>query len=169
MGKRLIKGIILCAIIPALILTGSTVSRCDETDGTGADATAATGVTWTYDEDTKTLTFSGEGFIPANASLDGHGDEPDWNKYDEKAKYIVIEDGITAIGDGAFYGFTTVQNITMADSVTSIGAWAFRSCTDLRRITLSKNLRTVGSTAFDGCLLLESIELPDGLKTMGAL
>ena len=72
--------------------------------------------TWKYDEETKTLTISGTGAVAANTK-----DEPAYYLRYEIAK-VVVEDGITSIGDRAF---ETVGDdeivVTLPKSVETIG------------------------------------------------
>ena len=47
-------------------------------------------------------------------------------KYTGKDKDVVIPDGVTSIGNEAFWGCGSLTSITLPDSVTSIDDWAFR-------------------------------------------
>ena len=44
-------------------------------------------ITWNYDKDTKTLTFSGKGPI-SEFEMDGHGSEPEWYVWNEQTEHI---------------------------------------------------------------------------------
>ncbi len=130
--------------------------------------TDGNGNTWVYDIKTKTLTFSGNKGIK-DFMMDGHIPEPDWYVWHGKAERIIINDGITGIGDMAFYSFVELKTVVMADSVTRIGYGAFSSCISLKSIKLSVNVTTIEREAFYHCAKLEHLTLPDTLKTLGAL
>lgn len=87
--------------------------------------------------------------------------------YLEKIKTVIIKDGVTTIGNGAFYECTNVTSVTIPESVQSIGISAFQSCISLKNIALPKNLKSLGYDAFFKCLNLQSIVLPDGIETIG--
>ncbi len=44
---------------------------------------------------------------------------------------VIIEDGVTSIGEYAFYDCFTITSVSIPDSVTSIGEWAFYWCYSL--------------------------------------
>ena len=92
---------------------------------------------------------------------------PPWNEYKSQIKEIVIEDGVTRIGNRAFSS-TAVTTVTMADSVTKIGDSVFGSCTKLVSITFSQNLESVGQYAFNGCKALASLSIPDSVSSFGS-
>ena len=66
---------------------------------------------------------------------------------------VVIEEGITGIGDMAF-ALTSLTNITIPNSVTSIGAQSF-ACSKLTSITIPSNLTYIGEGAFNSTGLLK--------------
>ena len=83
---------------------------------------------------------------------------------------IIIPDGVTRIGDYAFYLCAMLENLTIPDSVTTIGDWSFASCPYLRQIAFSKNVTVIGDYSFANCNInLTSITLPDGLLEIGKL
>ena len=53
-----------------------------------------------------------------------------------KVKSVVIEDGVTSIGNYAFFSCASLKNITLPNSVTSIGDHAFDNCRSLNNICL---------------------------------
>lgn len=79
---------------------------------------------------------------------------------------IVIPDGVTAIGDGAFYGNTSITSVKFPSSVKTIGFGAFRDCTNLQTVTFSEGLELLKEEAFEWCEKIESLELPSSLKTI---
>ena len=79
-----------------------------------------------------------------------------------------IPNGVTSIGDNAFYDCRSLVNIEIPDSVTSIGSSAFYQCA-LGSVTFGKNsqLTTIGYSAFYNCFHLTSIEIPDSVTSIG--
>ena len=75
-------------------------------------------------------------------------------------KKYVIPDNYISIGDGAFEGCQSLNEIVMGDNITQIGRYAFASCPNLKSITLSARLRDIsGFNAFLHSDSLESIYL----------
>ena len=74
---------------------------------------------------------------------------------------------VTSIGDGAFYGCTSLANITIGDSVTSIGISAFTYCSSLASVTIGDSVTTIGDAAFAGSGLT-SIVVPDSVTSIGS-
>ena len=66
-------------------------------------------ITWNYDKDTKTLTFSGKGPI-SDFEMDGHGSEPEWYVWNEQTEHIVVEEGITSVIVEMDYIYITAGN-----------------------------------------------------------
>ena len=70
---------------------------------------------------------------------------------------LVIPDGVTSIGWGAFYGCSSLTSVTIPNSVTSIGSYAFYGCSSLTSVTIPNSVTSIGSYAFYKCSSLTSI------------
>ena len=82
---------------------------------------------------------------------------------------VTIGDSVTTIGDGAFSECAMLTGVDIPDSVTTIGSLAFNDCANLTRITIGNSVATVGSQAFQYCESLTSVEIPDSVITIGSL
>ena len=80
---------------------------------------------------------------------------------------ITIPDGVTSIGDRAFYYCSSLSSIAIPDGVTSIGQYAFRNCSSLSLITIPDSVTSIGDNAFEGCFSLSSITIPDSVTSIG--
>ena len=121
-------------------------------------------LTWTLDAD-GTLTISGTGAMKDYADYlsDGNRSPVDNNS---KIKKVVIEKGVTSIGNYAFSRCWGLKSITIPDGITSIGDHAFDSCINLRSITLPDSITSIGMWAFYNCWNVPSIIIPDGVTSI---
>lgn len=148
--------------------------------------------TWTL-SDSGVLTISGTGpmydyiytgYDPAFT------ERAPWRKDPSSVKKIVIEDGITrignnafclleevesvsipntvtSIGDAAFCGDKSLKSVNVPNSVTQMGASVFKECTGLKSATLSSGLEFVSGSTFYLCVSLTSIIIPEGVTSIG--
>ena len=79
---------------------------------------------------------------------------------------LIIPDGVTSIGNYAFYGYDRLTSITIPDSVTSIGSWAFNSCSSLTSVAIPDSVTSIGWAAFSGCTSLTSITIPASVTSI---
>ncbi len=83
-------------------------------------------------------------------------------------KYVYDEILITddSIGEGAFYGCSSLTSIVLPNSVTSIVESAFQGCTSLTSITIPDSVTSIGESAFADCSGLTSISIPDSVTSI---
>ena len=111
-------------------------------------------LTWTYDSATETLTISGNGPMWHYNLYFGEGSKAPWVHYGfyYSIKAIIIENGVTSIGDSAFSGCSGLTSINIPNSVTSIEDYAFYGCSSLASITIPNSVTSIGGSAFSGCI-----------------
>ena len=117
-------------------------------------------VTYSYDGTTYTLTISGSGDM-ANYV---YNSQP-WNSYKDNITSVVIESGVTSIGQNAFAYCSNLTSVTIPASVTTIGESAFYACEKLASVTIPSSVTSIGNQAFSGCTGLTSVTF-DGTPSL---
>ena len=90
-----------------------------------------------------------------------------WHNYSENIKTVLIENGVTSIGECAFCECNGLTSISIPSSVTSIGEGAFLNCSNLTTVTIPASVTSIGNYAFGYCSALTSIEIPASVTTIG--
>ena len=118
---------------------------------------------WKYDTGTKTLTISGQGEMP---NYDWQG--MPWVDFEETMTKVVIENGVTKIGDFAFYRAKELISVKFpASGLTQIGENAFGYCQKLELSVLPEGLIRIGRSAFTDCDKLSLVTFPESLEEIG--
>ena len=121
--------------------------------------TCGDNLTWTLAG--KALTVSGTG---AMTDYTDSSNAP-WYTYRTVILDVIIEDGVTTIGNFAFYCCTGLTSITVPNSVTRFGDSAFRGCYGLTSVTIPRNVTSVGDRAFNSCRNLAAMIVESGNTT----
>ena len=119
-------------------------------------------ITWNLAEN-GTLTISGTGNMD-NYSYDIGAP---WDSQRSEIRKVIIEDGVTSIGDNAFRECSHITSITIANSVRSIGRNAFFRCVGLTSIKIPNSVTSIEDCAFLSCSGLTSIILPYSVTNIG--
>ena len=122
---------------------------------------------WIEDNLTWTLTADGTMTISGTGEMKSYRDGSPAAQKKDNVKKVVIEDGVTSIGNYAFLNCTSLISITIPDSVTSIGYEAFRGCKSLPSITIPDSVTSIGKNAFQYCDKLTNITMPYGVTSIG--
>lgn len=129
-------------------------------------------------------------------TVSGTGDMKDyerrrtpWYGRVEEVRAIVVEEGVTGIGEYAFFR-CEAETVTLPDTLKRLGSNAFRECTSLkevvvpesvekmrgsvfldcealRTVKLPSSLTRIPSKTFRGCKLLKEVEIPSGVTAIG--
>ena len=81
---------------------------------------------------------------------------------------VVIPEGVTSIGDSAFAGCSSLTSIVIPEGVTYIGREAFRYCSSLTSVVIPESVTSIGDSAFRECESLTSVVIPESVKSIGA-
>ena len=118
------------------------------------------GMTWelinlTANSNNYILTISGTGDMESNP----------WENYKNNITTVVIGDGVTSIGECAFWNCPNLTSVSIPASVTSIGESAFDGCTSLATVSIPASVTSVGSYAFENTQWLD--DQPNGVVYVG--
>lgn len=83
---------------------------------------------------------------------------------------VTIHNGVTYIGDQAFYNAKNLAEVIMqegGDAVLNLGDGVFENCYALTNAKLSTRIRTIGSKLFKGCRIMTEAEIPEGVTELG--
>ena len=122
-------------------------------------------VIWRLDETTGTLTISG------NGNMYDYGNSDDFDDYYSPWKYytinkVIIEDGVTSIGNRAFSECNGITSIIIPNSVISIGEYSFGWCRELTSISIPNSVTTIRNSAFYACSTLSDITIPNSVTSI---
>lgn len=166
----LLSAVLLC--MPSMPIQAEADDRCGDC------------ITWSYDEITKTLKLNGTGDMYNYE--DYLGNKVPWAYYE--IEQVSVSDGITYIGDYAFYGCTQLTELDLPESVSKIGEAAFmgtglesvvlqikelgdhvfKDCHSLRSVTLLSGAERIGDGCFAGDYLLSDLSVPETVNHIGA-
>ena len=100
--------------------------------------------TWVVDLD-GTMTISGTGWYYRERDKSDFYAEP-WRL--DFVKKIIIEDGITGIGDRALRDYINLTSLSLPDSLKKVDEYAFCDCDSLKSVTIPDNVSSIGQYAF---------------------
>ncbi|MBQ4352298.1 MAG: leucine-rich repeat domain-containing protein [Prevotella sp.] len=119
-------------------------------------------VSYSFETATGTLTIQGTGDMKNyNFTL------TPWRSYRSDILVVIIKDGVTNVGNSAFFDCSALSFVSIPNSVTSIGDRAFFGCTSLADVEISDNVTSIGNSAFRDCTGLTSVTIGSGVKKIG--
>ena len=145
------------------------------------------GVTWRYDAPTKTLYIEGNGPMD-DYTISSNGSSAPWMSYKTQMQTLIIENGVTSLGDYAFHDCASLTGVEIPDSVVAIGEYAFSGCSNLYQISIPDSVTTInvgafaragltnayipgsvtnlGNGLFNSCASLTNVDFGDGITSI---
>ena len=88
-------------------------------------------------------------------------------KYNGPGGDVTIPEGVTKIGERAFYWCTSLQSVTIPEGVTEIEGGAFYGCERLTSVTIPAGVTEIEKETFSYCKNLTSVTIPAGVTKIG--
>ena len=156
--RKLAKALFKTMLPILVILCLSTFAAADDGEIAGADFNDGT-MHWSISTD-GVLTISGEGDMPDYTSST---DSP-WYDYSGYILSIVVEDGVTKIGDSSFCHLDKMVSISLPNSVTAFGYNSFYDCRSMESIVIPEGVTDLSQdNIFQQCSSLSEVHLPASL------
>lgn len=119
-------------------------------DGENPHGECGTNLTWEYDPSTNILTIEGTGVMENYDFVDYGVVGTPWKDYQNLISSIVLPEGLTHIGNNAFY-MCAITSLDLPSSLTTIGNYAFTNVQTLTgRLDIPANVTSIGTSAFAG-------------------
>ena len=159
MRKRLLS-FVLAALMIASLLPATALAADIVASGTCGAEGDGSNLTWTLDSE-GVLTISGSG------DMHDYVYSSPWHENGNQIRSVLMENGVTGIGNFAFFECISLTSMTIPDSVTCIGNCAFKDCSSLASVTIPDGVASIGVYAFCGCTSLKSVTIPDSVTSIG--
>ena len=164
---RLLSALLALAMLFALMPTAAFADDSMENNIITYDCgeNGNNSVVATLNTTTKTLTISGTGKM---ADYEKSSDQP-WADQKSNIKHLVVENGVTSIGNNAFRDCTKLIDADMSKalSLETIGT-SFWGCKGLKSVKLNEGLKEIGGSAFSKCTILGNIDIPSTVTNIGS-
>ena len=119
-------------------------------------------LTWTFDDESKTLAISGEGTLNSNYTFGVEAPT--------QTERLIIAEGVTSVGNNAFNDMSsTITSLALPSTVTEIGDYAFAGMNNRKfnTLVLPNTIIHIGAHAFDGASYLQTIHFGSTLEEIG--
>ncbi|MBQ7426692.1 MAG: leucine-rich repeat domain-containing protein [Prevotella sp.] len=156
----------VCSLLALLLLTAQGAWAEVVASGNCGTTDHESEVTYSLTND-GVLTISGTGTMADFGNPNFQTPAPWLPSYANSITSVVIESGVTSVGNYAFYGCNNLTSITLPANLQTIGNYAFVRC-GMTSITLPASLETIGMRAFQA-VPITSINIPASVTSIGEL
>lgn len=91
-----------------------------------------------------------------------------WYEYKDEVYKLVVQSGVTYLGNYSFYGFDKLVSVELPDTLSGIGSYVFGGCSGLKYIYLPSSVTFAGKYVFyntgdeNVIVYLQKEEIPEG-------
>ena len=164
MKRKILKATVAIILILTMIAAFTSCMGTARPAAESADGTiAGTEIHWSYNKDTKILAIEGSGAIP---NFESSTAVP-WFAVRQGVTNLVLGEGITAIGDYAFYYLPILEQVSLPGTITSLGKYSFAFCSALTSFTVPEGVTAIGDSCFEGCAALKTVFVPHTTTSIG--
>lgn len=111
-----------------------------------------------------TLTVSGTGKM---TNFSDNNLAP-WYDKRQSITSVIIESGVTSVGELAFHDCGSLSSVTLPDTVLEIGIRSFKDCVLLTKINFPPSLYVIAESAFEHCVSLNNVRFAEGLVVISS-
>lgn len=111
-------------------------------------------VQWNFTPESGVLVISGKG---AMSNYQFPSTPIPWRR--TSIDSLAIEEGVTEIGDYAFFYCENLRGLSLPNSLTRIGAFAFTGCNGLDSLDIPASVRSIEHSAFCYCRNIKSLNI----------
>ena len=126
--------------------------------------TCGDNLTWELDGATDELVIYGDGPMYDYTS----SKTAPWYPYRWGIETVTISEGVTGIGNYAFWNMRVLKTASISTTVTHIGVWAFCDSDLLNDVVIPDSVITIDESAFSSCDAMTSIVIGNGVTSIGS-
>ena len=160
---------------------GATAEQCAAgEDLDPSSGSAGENVTWRVEDGALILSGSG----PMEDFGEYHADEDYWSLWSppwwdwvgdghpeenrRQIKRLVVEEGVTTAGAGAFRDLDGLESVSLPESLVSVGGYAFHNDILLPEVNIPAGVASIGDSAFENNTALAKVNIPGSVTTIGS-
>lgn len=135
------------------------LTQSDQKAAAPTEGTCGEKVTWKLAGGTLTISGAGDMKDYAESTVP-------WKDSRDAITKVVVESGVTTVGDNAFYGCKNLTQVSLPDGLTCIGDSAFDGASSLTEIKIPDSVNEIGEYTFGNCKSLSYIDIPNGVPIL---
>ena len=146
----------------AMLLTILLFSMCLPVAFAAESGSCGDSLQWQFEDGTLTITGSG-------AMWDfSEKNKAPWDHLTDSITRLSLPEGLTGIGNRAFYNCQKLHSLTIPGSVKTIGEAAFFRNKSVTTLTLNEGLTVIKRSAFEDCTSLIEVRIPGTVTEIGS-
>ena len=117
---------------------------------------------WELNQENGLMTISGKGPMTDFMSEK----EAPWYEQREEIRELVLEEGVTTLGDYSFVGCKNMGKVTIPSTLEIFGTYSLKECICLTEVVIPEGARLIGAKVFSACTGLRKVRIPLSVKAI---